>query len=449
MTYYKYLLCTLMVLDEASGGQPVAELFIESESENDLIPLFQALKVRHPSLDPAYFMPDYASAFWNSWQKVFSGPETRTKHITCAWHIWRALNGQMQNGANKIGTAKLRRVVRQCLATLMNEEDEAEFKRKYENIFNNLWITGKENVKKFREYFLRYYPASTAHDWARFGRPSSDIATNMHLEAYHRVLKQRFLNRNYRNRLDVLLTLFINEVPLFYERRRCRVTVMDEIVTSPQLLANRDHDVALYYILNPTEIRIVDEDHWQVESRGSDVEKEPWDVRNLQKKCPSDCQMLCPVCGVCLHMYTCTCFKNTHESGRIACAHIHAVHYMASTPAADDEEDTDDLHVERLPVDSTDESVLDRTIEFVSSKTEADVSPSSSTQGATLKDAIAKAKDLKDQIQTWLLRHENVDDSASKLPTLLLCLYCGNVRQLSQNSGLALNLCVFSVTVID
>uniref|UniRef100_A0A914WNJ9 MULE transposase domain-containing protein n=1 Tax=Plectus sambesii TaxID=2011161 RepID=A0A914WNJ9_9BILA len=142
-TRYKYLLCTLMVLDEAGGGQPAAEFFIEMESENDLIPLFQALKVRHLSLDPSYFMSDCASAFWNAWPKVFSGPETRTKRILWDRHIWGAWNGQMQNGANKIGTAKLRRVVRKCLAALIYEDDEAEFKRKYENIVNKLWIVGR------------------------------------------------------------------------------------------------------------------------------------------------------------------------------------------------------------------------------------------------------------------------------------------------------------------
>uniref|UniRef100_A0A914UTY1 C2H2-type domain-containing protein n=1 Tax=Plectus sambesii TaxID=2011161 RepID=A0A914UTY1_9BILA len=184
-TRYKYLLCTLMVLDEAGGGQPAAEFFIESESESDLIPLFEALKVRHPSLNPAYFMSDCASAFWNAWQKVFGGPEMRTKRIMCDWHIWRAWNGQMQNGANKIGTVKQRCVIRKCLAALMYEDDKAEFRRKYESIVNDLWIAGEESVKKFREYFLRYYPASTAHDWARFGRLHTDIATNMHLEPYH------------------------------------------------------------------------------------------------------------------------------------------------------------------------------------------------------------------------------------------------------------------------
>uniref|UniRef100_A0A914WN84 Uncharacterized protein n=1 Tax=Plectus sambesii TaxID=2011161 RepID=A0A914WN84_9BILA len=81
----------------------------------------------------------------------------------------------------------------------------------------------------------------------------------------------------------MLLTLYIDDVPRFYERRCCRVTVMDEIVMSRQQLANRDHDAALYYILNPTEIRIVNEDHWQVESPRTDVEKEPYDVRRLQK----------------------------------------------------------------------------------------------------------------------------------------------------------------------
>uniref|UniRef100_A0A914UUX0 SWIM-type domain-containing protein n=1 Tax=Plectus sambesii TaxID=2011161 RepID=A0A914UUX0_9BILA len=165
---------------------------------------------------------------------------------------------------------------------------------------------------------------------------------------------------------------------------------MEEIVTSRQQLANRDHDAALYYILNPTEIRIVDDDHWQVESRRTDVEKEPYDIRRLQKKCPSDCQMLCRVCKVCPHMFTCTCYKNTHESGRIACAHIHAVHYMVGA-SADDDEDDDDIIIAQLPeppVDSTDESVLDRTIEFVSSETDAD-------------------------LQTWLRRHENADGSAS------------------------------------
>uniref|UniRef100_A0A914VF78 SWIM-type domain-containing protein n=1 Tax=Plectus sambesii TaxID=2011161 RepID=A0A914VF78_9BILA len=186
---------------------------------------------------------------------------------------------------------------------------------------------------------------------------------------------------------------------------------MEEIVTSRQQLANRDHDAALYYILNPTEIRIVEEDHWQVGVAEDGRRKGAIRYPQTAKKCPSECQMICRVCEVCPHMFTCTCYKNTHESGRIACAHIHAIHYMVGASAEEDDDD-DDFHIERLPADSTDKSVLDRTIEFVSSETDADVPPSPSTQGS-LKDAIAEAAHLQVQLQTWPRRHENADGSAS------------------------------------
>uniref|UniRef100_A0A914WS54 SWIM-type domain-containing protein n=2 Tax=Plectus sambesii TaxID=2011161 RepID=A0A914WS54_9BILA len=136
----------------------------------------------------------------------------------------------------------------------------------------------------------------------------------------------------------------------------------------------------------------------------------PQDKKRPLKRPPPH-SMLCRVCRVCPHMFTCTCYKNTHQRGRIACAHIHAVHYMTSALAEEDVED-DDLHIEGPPADTTDDNAMDLTIEFALSETEADVLPSSSTQG-TLKEAISEAQYLKDQLQTWLRRHENADGSAS------------------------------------
>lgn len=57
------------------------------ENEQQLLPLFEALKLRHPQLHPRFLMSDLADCFWNTWRKVFGDDARR---LYCLWHCSRA-----------------------------------------------------------------------------------------------------------------------------------------------------------------------------------------------------------------------------------------------------------------------------------------------------------------------------------------------------------------------
>jgi hypothetical protein len=215
--YDDYQLGTLLVLDATGAGQPVAWFVIKGESEQEMLPIFQVLKQRHPNLKPKYFMTDCADAYWNTWRSVFGQD---TKRLWCKWHIWRAWTRHIRQVSNE----NRRRELRQMLKHLMQAPSKQEFDWlafRYEQVMKHedFMMKKKEDIfELFGDYFSKYYIPKAAL-WARFGRLDSDVSCNMHLESFHRTLKERYLRRLGNRRIDFLMHRLINKVAPDFKRK--------------------------------------------------------------------------------------------------------------------------------------------------------------------------------------------------------------------------------------
>jgi hypothetical protein len=194
--YDGYLLGTLLVLDSTGAGQPVAWYLVKGESEDEMTPIFAALKQRHPALRPKYFMSDCAMSFWNAWRAVFG--QEGIHRLWCKWHVWRAWTGHIA----KVSEEKRRHELRQMLKNLVQASTKKDFDIMYFaylQVMNNqsyLMMSKKKEkpCRTFGDYFDRHYVKNGLSElWSCYGRLDCDISTNMHLESFHRTLKRCYL----------------------------------------------------------------------------------------------------------------------------------------------------------------------------------------------------------------------------------------------------------------
>ena len=140
-------------------------------------------------------MSDIADQFYNAWMATFTHTP---KHILCTWHVLRA----WKNHLKIIKDSEKEEEVYHTLKVLMDETEEHKFKQMIESAVDQM----KENIntKKFGEYFEINYK-SRCEQWANCFRVSSGMNTNMYLEAFHHVLKYKFLKGKKNKRVDRLI----------------------------------------------------------------------------------------------------------------------------------------------------------------------------------------------------------------------------------------------------
>uniref|UniRef100_A0A914X3P4 SWIM-type domain-containing protein n=1 Tax=Plectus sambesii TaxID=2011161 RepID=A0A914X3P4_9BILA len=176
--------------------------------------------------------------------------------------------------------------------------------------------------RSFGEYFAKEYVINDRCKlWARFGRLGSDITTNMHLESFHRTLKQRYLKRMCNRRLDYVMHILMTKVAPDFASQLERAITMCGASSTFQERVKRDHIKAKYLLDEPDKVE---------------------EVENGRKSTANICQ-------VCPHCYKCSCPYFEFRCGPMPCKHIHAVHSLFAQNAADFESDKDDVPVPSLP----------------------------------------------------------------------------------------------------
>lgn len=86
-TGYDLLLTTIVVLDEFSGGIPIAWLFSNHEDFTVMCIFLKFLKRTVVYYSPTWVMSDMASQYYKAWDGVMGGHPQR---LLCTWHVDRA-----------------------------------------------------------------------------------------------------------------------------------------------------------------------------------------------------------------------------------------------------------------------------------------------------------------------------------------------------------------------
>lgn len=194
---YEFLLVTVLVVDDFGEGIPVAWLITNKEDRTTLTYFFQCLYARTDLIASNTFMSDDAPQYWNAWSSVYGTNQTRK--LLCIWHVDRSWRRALQRHVHE----KSEQVaIYHSLRVLLNEKEIVEFRLLLQQ-FMSILSTSQPH---FYEYFKSHY-AQRAEQWTTCYRSTTLVNTNMHVEAFHRLLKVVYLQGKQNRRLDHLLSV--------------------------------------------------------------------------------------------------------------------------------------------------------------------------------------------------------------------------------------------------
>lgn len=177
---YNFLLQTLLILDYDGEGYPAA-FAISNRNDKILIDVFlTCIKAEVGSLSPKTLITDMQASYYNSWVEMMQKPVYR---LYCTWHFFETL----RKNQSKIQNKDKRKAVMEEVYSIASETDEKEFREKLNRFLNN----SDPDLQEFIKYFRNQYASDedTIRRWAYCYRMFAGINTNMHLEAFHRILK--------------------------------------------------------------------------------------------------------------------------------------------------------------------------------------------------------------------------------------------------------------------
>ena len=175
-----------------------------------------------------------------------------------------------------------------------------------------------------QQQFYAYFKAHYAHrteEWAACLRCTTVVNTNMHIEAFHRLLKVVYLENKQNRRLDHLLFILLR---LSRDKTFERIAKLHKGKNTHRISElNKRHRAS-----SELEPEKVSDEKWMVCSQNTP--NKTYSIVQELKSCK--CFLRCGFCDVCVHMYTCTCMDYSLHS--TACKHIHAVHRLDSNKAS-------------------------------------------------------------------------------------------------------------------
>ncbi|KAJ6496885.1 hypothetical protein DFH09DRAFT_945727 [Mycena vulgaris] len=182
-------------------------MLASSGTEATITYILKLNRVRSPSTISRKIMSDF------DWAQIHSCIAVYHAFILlCWWHVLHAWQQHFAIGSNEALWDLLKKWIRMTDITA----------------FNAAWVVIQEIAPAgFVEYLTRYWmPQATVKMWSAVYRtPRSifeDCDTNMLIEAWHSVLKGKFLHGKRNRRLDHLLSTLLNDVLPYYALKQRR-----------------------------------------------------------------------------------------------------------------------------------------------------------------------------------------------------------------------------------
>lgn len=203
-------------------GVPLAWLIASNGTTETLAHYLRLYRAQNPKL-PKWFMSDKDHAQMNAVQRVY----TVVLLLLCWWHVLHAWQQHFHTRDFPVLWDLLKKWIR--------IRDEAEFEAARDEIreeappsFNDYLDTYWMNCER---QFLTYLARPDTRTlgipmWSAIHRKGrhifEDIDTNMLIEAWHHVLKGKFMDGKRNRRLDQLIYILVREVVPFYKQKQLR-----------------------------------------------------------------------------------------------------------------------------------------------------------------------------------------------------------------------------------
>ncbi|GMR48019.1 hypothetical protein PMAYCL1PPCAC_18214, partial [Pristionchus mayeri] len=278
----------------------------------------------HPRFDPAYFMSDAAPALYNGFHRAL--PNAKAVRLYCIWHFLKFVREHVT--ISYIGTERERG--EEVYATI--KELTVTVPRKQ---FTHLLTTLMDSLDDkegdgFKAYFHPHARDRTL--WAPYARSTAPFNTSMFNEAYHRVLKNVWLPKGRRARLDELVNTLLT-VPQIQDED---LEIEDEkgLVTGKYRLSAqylRHRTCKEEYETATDKISIISKSEWRVQSSRGGKEYTVIDLGEGVCDCEKQ-NLHCWKCVACPRRFTCTC-PDSVKAG-LNCKHVHSA--LTYSPITDD-----------------------------------------------------------------------------------------------------------------
>ena len=329
---YDFLLNTIMVIDEFGEGIPVAYLISNHETGAVIEAFYEAIKCQVGMIEPLVFMTDDAPQYFTAWQNQF-GRNSRTQKLLCRWHLDKTWRGAIREKVS----SDLQPEIYRYLLVLLHETTLAEFNKKLQQFLSFL----KEKKQHlFLEYFQKNYCNRTSQ-WATYARCYTSVNTNMHIEAFHRLVKTVYFQQKQNRRVDALLNVLLK---LARDKAFERLIKTEKGKLTHKISEVNKRHTSAEKVSECTTVTSISQDHWTIKSAQG---QSSYTIKKSSPQACSSCPLKCSHCGVCMHMYSCTCLDSILHS--TACKHVHLVHMhmqqqLSCTEQSDEQSTGDTLN---------------------------------------------------------------------------------------------------------
>ncbi|KAG8976619.1 hypothetical protein FRC05_003458 [Tulasnella sp. 425] len=202
---YGYTLFTLLSRDKYGHGVPVAYMISSRGTERVLTHFLRLFRDRN-TMTPHVIMTDYDVAQINALRSVY--PDVPI--YLCWWHVLRAWKKHLPQAETD--------QIWPLMTAWLRESDAARFSNRQSEIFR---LASPNYVQYLTKTWLPVITMwSAVHRTNR--RIEEHVDTNMLIEAWHSVLKMKFMEGKRNRRMDNLVYLLTNPINIYYVKKYFR-----------------------------------------------------------------------------------------------------------------------------------------------------------------------------------------------------------------------------------
>lgn len=305
---YGLQLTTIVVVDEFGNGFPCAYCISKKTDAVTWKIFFQQIKNKIGIISTQIFMSDDDPSYYNAWEQIMLPVEHR---LLCTWHVDQSWRRNIQSKIK--GTPEKKCLIYKSLRVMHQEPNEILFTELLNGFMAE--IMDDDDTIQFGEYFNSYY-LNRVKQWAYCHRRNCGINTNMYLESVHKCLKYYYLHGKKNKRLDTCINALLKFTRnTIFERF---IKLVKNKYTAKEENIIKSHNIGVQ--INPETIKVIDDNRWEISAKETNMAYEV--IHTIDVCNTEDCRLVCRMCNICIHNYTCECSDYIIKLN--ICKHIHA-----------------------------------------------------------------------------------------------------------------------------
>ncbi|GBN84134.1 hypothetical protein AVEN_43804-1, partial [Araneus ventricosus] len=310
------LLTALVVIDDQEVAFPVAFCISNKVNKSSMLEFLSSVKESTGPLSCSYFMSNDDKFFYEAWQEVM---QDESKWVWSIWSFDDRIRKLLWHPKTAVKDINTREATYQLFRTIIECSSQPVFTTMFKNYKTSL--LDNAITSDFGKHFVSQYD-SNPETWACCYRKDIKLSTNIFIEYLYKTMQ--YCGKITRTRqLDKFLMVVMKWLRCKMLDRLSNILDEDKINLAKNTISIC-HNMGLE--IECENVVSLSDKIWLIRSQNEvDVY-----VTQEYESCPELCDLRCPDCDVCVHMYSCSCEQSLIHANM--CQHIHAVVWKFLTP---------------------------------------------------------------------------------------------------------------------